>query len=548
MRLAARWGLVIAVSAAAFAVSWWVCQEQVGLDEGAALGVAGAVLALVLAVAGRWAARKHPGGGPRPLVDDDVRFTVYRPQALSPRRWASLLVFAHKTTLVEEAGRAPVDPQEQVEARARAHFGAAPPHPVGVDARQRLIRGAQLRIVPDLPGIRCNPGEAEVEWWEPVHEVLFRLLAGPELAGTVVRGAVRVWCGAVILGEVSITIHVAADGPVAEAPPVAVPVRRYRKIFASYSHRDRAIVANFAEVYRAVGDQYLQDVLALRSGERWSARLLELIEDADVFQLFWSRNSMRSPHCRDEWEHALALQRKEFVRPVYWEEPLPGDPVQGLPPAALRALHFVKVPVAEPRPQDSVPAPPRRRRSSRSRAMSGGLAAAAAGAAVVGLLGAFFAGTLHLGSPKHATVPLTSPPLGTSTMAQASTSAPAGTAEFTNLHQGSTVSFIQHVAGRVADLPNGMDTWLVVQTILVPGYWPQPGPLLLDPHGQFHTLAYFGSSEATYKGEKFVLMIVETPPDASQRFRYFISHPQGIGLQKLPDGTRRLAQIIVIRS
>jgi hypothetical protein len=62
MRLAARWGLAIAVSAVAFAVSWWVCQGLAGLSEGAALGVAGAALAVVLAVAGWWAAREHPGG------------------------------------------------------------------------------------------------------------------------------------------------------------------------------------------------------------------------------------------------------------------------------------------------------------------------------------------------------------------------------------------------------------------------------------------------------------------------------------------------------
>jgi len=75
-----------------------------------------------------------------------------------------------------------------------------------------------------------------------------------------------------------------------------------------------------------------------------------LIEDADVFQLFWSRNSMHSPHCRDEWEHALALPRdKPLIRPLYWEDPLPADPGQELPPAGLRELHFVKVPaVPEP--------------------------------------------------------------------------------------------------------------------------------------------------------------------------------------------------------
>jgi hypothetical protein len=63
MRLVARWGLAVGVSGAAFAVAWWVCQEQIRLDEGASLGVAGAVLAVVLAVAGWWATRERPGGG-----------------------------------------------------------------------------------------------------------------------------------------------------------------------------------------------------------------------------------------------------------------------------------------------------------------------------------------------------------------------------------------------------------------------------------------------------------------------------------------------------
>src|SRR5262249_12147200 len=104
-----------------------------------------------------------------PLVDDDVRFTVYRPQVLPPGCWASLLVFAHKTDPVVEPGRAPVDPIRQVEARARAYFGAGMSRPVGVDARQGLGRGTQLRIIPDMPGISCNPQEQVVEWWEPVH-------------------------------------------------------------------------------------------------------------------------------------------------------------------------------------------------------------------------------------------------------------------------------------------------------------------------------------------------------------------------------------------
>ena len=62
MRLVARWGVAVAVSAAGFALAWWVCQEQIRLDEGVSLGVAGAVLAVLLAVAAWWAPRDADSG------------------------------------------------------------------------------------------------------------------------------------------------------------------------------------------------------------------------------------------------------------------------------------------------------------------------------------------------------------------------------------------------------------------------------------------------------------------------------------------------------
>jgi hypothetical protein len=130
--------------------------------------------------------------------------------------------------------------------------------------------------------------------------------------------------------------------------PAAEPFARYRRIFPSYSHADTDVVTRFGDAARALGDDFLQDVLTLRAGEQWSPRLLELIDSADVFQLFWSSHSMRSTYCRQEWERALALGRPSFVRPVYWEDPLPQEPGLGLPPDGLRALHFVKVPEVRP--------------------------------------------------------------------------------------------------------------------------------------------------------------------------------------------------------
>ena len=51
MRLVLRWGVAVAGSAAGFALAWRVCGKLTGLDEGVSLGIAGAVLAVLLAVA-----------------------------------------------------------------------------------------------------------------------------------------------------------------------------------------------------------------------------------------------------------------------------------------------------------------------------------------------------------------------------------------------------------------------------------------------------------------------------------------------------------------
>jgi len=296
-------------------------------------------------------ARGLPGVAAR-AVDDDVQFAVYRPKALSPDDWATMLVFAHKTSLVEQPGKPPMDPNEEVEKRARDRLGDSAAPPARADARYELPRGSRLRVVPELPGIQCNPADSVFEWWEPVHETEFRILAPQGLAGSVVRGSVRIWRGPLILAEVSVAIPVTAGQQAGEAPKVADSAPPYRKIFASYSRDDLPLLASFTEAAWALGDTVLLDLTGIHSGELWEPRLLEMIREADVFQLFWSSNSMRSPFCRQEWEYALSLGRQRFVRPVYWESPLPQDLALGLPPPSLRALQFVPVRLYLPQPAD----------------------------------------------------------------------------------------------------------------------------------------------------------------------------------------------------
>jgi hypothetical protein len=280
-----------------------------------------------------------------PLYDDNVQFTVYRPRSVPSEGWSRLLFFAHLDALPGDAEEGETDPVEKVEETARRLLGdeARTFRESVQDSLSALPREGEITVVPEIDGVRFNPPSVTFLWLESVHWHEFRLRPERRLAGTVSRGRIVVRHGAILLAD--IPLRLAVDRPEAVASSDPVPseretARAYRSIFPSYSHRDTEVVEQFERYGTAIGDRYLRDVVALRSGEAWNPRLIELIEEADVFQLFWSSHSMGSPYVEQEWRHALGLGRSHFVRPVYWQRPLPEDQARGLPTEELRALHF----------------------------------------------------------------------------------------------------------------------------------------------------------------------------------------------------------------
>lgn len=317
-----------------------------------------------------------------PLVGDhNVQFTVYRPRAVRRGVWYPMLAFAHLAERRPEAPADEPDPIEQVRALASQALGdraSAYASPTS-DARGGIPKESELTFVPTMEGVEFNPPRRVFSWREDVHEEAFRLRADDSASGPISRGQLTVFLGAFILADVDLVIRldetaaqppspsfqpvVAQHGSGSMRTPALEPAQAspYRKIFPSYSHRDLEIVEQAERLGAAMGDVYLRDRTTLRSGEEWSARLLELIDEADVFQLFWSSNSMRSEYVRQEWEHASKLARRNFIRPTYWEEPMPRSENPLLPPNSLSTLHFhclaftgTHAPVAASRAEDGV--------------------------------------------------------------------------------------------------------------------------------------------------------------------------------------------------
>jgi hypothetical protein len=265
---------------------------------------------------------------------EEVNFSAFYPKEVTVEKWYTLLVYAYVPQELETVHKDARKFEDEI-----GEISESKPA-----TTTRLARGAEVTVVPSCEGVTFNPERVTFKWAEDRHRVQFRLQAEASLAGLAANATVTLYVGPLIVG----TLKMGMLFQETEAEPGSLENeetqgRMYHQddIFISYSHRDTEVVRRCKEAYEALGHNVLIDFETLRAGQEWNAELMRMIERSNIFQLFWSKNSSASKYCRQEWLYALGLKRGEgFIRPVYWEEPLPA------PPDELSALHFDYAPFA----------------------------------------------------------------------------------------------------------------------------------------------------------------------------------------------------------
>jgi hypothetical protein len=227
------------------------------------------------------------------------------------------------------------------------------PREVFARGTSRLVRGTELRFVPAAPGVTFKPEQVTLSWDEDFERAQFRFRGEKTLINQPCFGTLLVYVGPLEVASVSFSVFftdpVAAmrvTQPLKEPPKHQTSTTSmYKQVFASYSHRDTFVVHRVEAALTAIGYDLLADYKNLRSGEVWDQALERLIDRADIFQLFWSEHSASSRYVENEWRYALQIHQDQpggpgatFIRPVYWQQPLPGIP------AALQHLHFKYMP------------------------------------------------------------------------------------------------------------------------------------------------------------------------------------------------------------
>lgn len=118
-----------------------------------------------------------------------------------------------------------------------------------------------------------------------------------------------------------------------------VPYRDTESMYISYSYLDKELVNSFLEVYRSLGLKINTAETSIMKG-KWKEQLKWLIEQSDIFVLFWSTSAMQSAGVAAEYKYALKFVEQKgehFFRPCYWETPMPPLPEE------LKKFHFHKL-------------------------------------------------------------------------------------------------------------------------------------------------------------------------------------------------------------
>jgi len=269
---------------------------------------------------------------------ENIRFTMFHPKEAVAGEWYTTLIYTHLESMLEvvrsNAGKFVDEMRHDV-------------REVNNNKVTKLVRGTKIKIIPSAShGVEFNPSTYTLTWNEDIERTSFRFRADPCVTNKHFKGEINIYVESLQVACIQFSVFVTDTTLVNETrvkPEMDESgTKMYQQIFISYSHRDTNIVKSCSKAFKSIGYEVLVDYEKLRSSERWEEALKRMIDQADIFQLYWSANSAESKHVKDEWQYALSKNKLTqgigFIRPVYWQEPIPKIP------SSLEHIHFKYMP------------------------------------------------------------------------------------------------------------------------------------------------------------------------------------------------------------
>lgn len=198
--------------------------------------------------------------------------------------------------------------------------------------------GSSVGVSLEVRGATCDGGIQRRTWRGEPLDFNFSAEADGEVKQTVFLA--RVFIDDAQIGVLAFTRPVGGPKKDAASTGEKVRLKRHKRVFLSYSSKDRETVSAIATAYEAAGVQHFFDRTSLKSGEEWSPRLRQEIDKADLFHLCWSKSAAESEWVEKEAEHALTRRRRSNgKKPEITVQMLDGPPWAKHPPH-LDSINF----------------------------------------------------------------------------------------------------------------------------------------------------------------------------------------------------------------
>lgn len=200
----------------------------------------------------------------------------------------------------------PKDLQDVIKA-ARKIDPRTDPAPSGMKIGEVEL-GASVGVSLEVRGAACDGAVQRRTWTGEALD--FNFSAEPDDDAKQAVLLARVFVDDAQIGVLAFTRPIGGANKNAHATGDRVRLKRHKRVFISYSSKDRETVAAIATAYQAAGVEHFFDRTSLKSGEEWSPRLRREIDRADLFHLCWSKSAAASEWVEKEAEHALTRRRR----------------------------------------------------------------------------------------------------------------------------------------------------------------------------------------------------------------------------------------------
>lgn len=210
------------------------------------------------------------------------------------------------------------------------------PAPQGMPIGDVAI-GAKIGVSLEVRGAACDGALQRRTWTgEPID---FSYSVEADSAVKQVVFLARIFVDDAQIGVLAFTRNVSGPAKKPHSEGDRIRLKRHKRVFLSYSSKDRETVSAIATAYASAGVEHFWDRTSLKSGEEWHPRLRREIDRADLFHVCWSKNAADSEWVKKETEHALTRRRRNSGRPEITVQMLDGPPWAPHPPE-LDAINF----------------------------------------------------------------------------------------------------------------------------------------------------------------------------------------------------------------